>query len=283
MLNPESGLDSLREALAGIDAWGARFAAVSVSSPTGILASHGDTARVLGVASITKLTTAWTVLVALEEGTISLEDPLGPPGSTVAHLLAHAGGWGFDTEEVLAAPGTRRIYSNTGYEALARHLEERAGIPFATYLREAVLEPLGMRSSELRGSAAKDLFASVDDLMLFVEELRRPRLVDPSTAEQACTVRFAGLGGVLPGWGRQDPCDWGYGPEIRGSKAPHWSGTNAPAATLGHFGGSGTFVWLDPDSGIGCVALGDRPFGDWALRVWPAFSDRVRTAAEALV
>lgn len=269
----------LTNALRSIDDWNARFSTAVVSSGTGILATHGDTHKVVRVASLTKLVTAWTVLIAVEEGAVSLSDPLGPPGATVAHLLCHAGGWDFDTTTVLARPGTKRIYSNTGYDALATHVGSATSIRFTDYMAEAVLAPLGMTASELRGSAARELHSNAADMTRFVAELRQPRLLDPSTATMALHVQFPGLAGVLPGWGRHNPCDWGYGPELRGTKSPHWSGSTAASDTLGHFGGTGCFLWLDPGSGLGCVALSDRPFGDWSVRLWPGFSDRVRAAA----
>ncbi|MCZ7630332.1 MAG: beta-lactamase family protein [Microthrixaceae bacterium] len=147
----------LTNALRSIDDWNARFSTAVVSSGTGILATHGDTHKVVRVASLTKLVTAWTVLIAVEEGAVSLSDPLGPPGATVAHLLCHAGGWDFDTTTVLARPGTKRIYSNTGYGALATHVGSATSIRFTDYMAEAVLAPLGMTASELRGSAAREL------------------------------------------------------------------------------------------------------------------------------
>lgn len=63
---------------------------------------------------------------------------------------------------------------------------------------------------------------------------------------------------------------------MRDHKRPHWTGRSNAASTFGHFGGSGTFLWVDPEVGLGCVALTDREFGDWALEVWPSFSDAVR-------
>ena len=83
MLNPESGLDSLREALAGIDAWGARFAAVSVSSPTGILASHGDTTRVL---VLTTFDTDQLVIEALRAGANGFLLKDTPPADIITEL-----------------------------------------------------------------------------------------------------------------------------------------------------------------------------------------------------
>ena len=272
---------AVADALAAVDAWGADFSAAAASTPAGVLAVHGDPTRVLRVASITKLVTARAVLLAAEEGAFELGDPLGPPGSTVAHLLCHAGGYDFDSGEVIAAPGTRRIYSNTGYELLASHVTDTTGIPFADYLAEGVLEPTGMTSSELRGSAAKDLFSNVADMLALLAEYRRSAVLAEPTAAAARTVQMPGLDGVLPGWGSQKPCDWGWGPELKGHKSPHWTGETAPGATLGHFGGSGTLLWLEPASGLGCVALSDREFGDWSVRLWPGFSDAVRSAALA--
>jgi CubicO group peptidase (beta-lactamase class C family) len=236
---------------------------------------RGDTGGVRRVASITKLATSWAVLVAIEEGSVALDDPVGPPGATVAHLLAHASGLDFDTDRVLAAPGVRRIYSNTGYELLGSHVEARTGLSFDTYLTEGVLAPLGMVRSELRGSPAADLHSCVDDLVTLLGELRSPRLVDPSTAKRARTCAFPGLAGVLPGWGRQEPCDWGLGPELRGDKQPHWMGRRCSPATFGHFGGSGTLLWFDPTVDLGCVVFADRAFDEWAVDVWPGQSDAV--------
>jgi len=267
--------------LGAIDGWGASFAAAAVVRGSSPAATHGDACRVVRVASITKLLTAWAALIAVEEGATTLDTPLGPPGSTVRHLLAHAGGYDFDSDTVLAAPGTRRIYSNTGYELLARHIGDATGFEFADYLAEAVLAPLGMGSSELRGSAARDLWSDVEDLLRFAAETRAPTLLHPSTVATALAPTFAELDGVLPGWGTQRRCWWGLGPELKGDKDPHWSGSTASPNTYGHFGGSGTFLWVDPEADLTCVVLTDREFGDWAVRAWPGFSDMVRSTYSA--
>ncbi len=263
------------------DPWDASTEAAAVLRVGAVVERRGDTGGVRRVASITKLATAWAVLVALEEGSVALADPVGPPGATVAHLLAHAGGLDFDTDRVLAAPGTRRIYSNTGYELLGAHVAARTGLSFDTYLTEGVLAPLGMDRSELRGSPAADLHSSIEDLLALLAELRSPRLIDASTAQLARSCAFPGLDGVLPGWGRQEPCDWALGPELRGDKHPHWMGSRCSPATFGHFGGSGTLLWFDPTVDLGCVLFADRPFDDWALDVWPGQSDAVWSAWSA--
>lgn len=271
----------LNDPLAEVGAWGAAFAAAGASRGGRTVGVVGDVTRSVPVASISKLVTAWATLLAVEEGATSLDAPAGPPGSTVGHLLCHAGGYDFDGPTVLAAPGTRRIYSNTGYEVLATHVEGRTGIPFADYAAEGVLGPLGMADSSLRGSPAKDLRSSVADLLLLAAEMRSPSLLHPDTVSDARSPQLPDLDGVLPGWGPQHPCWWGLGPELRGTKSPHWTGATAPPRTFGHFGGSGTLLWVDPVADVACVALTDRTFGPWAVDAWPGFSDRVRAWATA--
>ena len=103
----------------------------------------------------------------------------------------------------------------------------------------------------------------------------RARFVAGETLEEATTVAFPGLVGVLPGFGRQEPNDWGLGFELRDGKSPHWTGARNSPRTFGHFGRAGTFLWADPEVGLACACLTDRPFGDWAIEAWPALSDAV--------
>lgn len=234
----------------------------------------GDAERPFALASVSKLLTAYAALVATEEQTLALDEAAGPPGATVAHLLAHASGLG-PTGELLAAPGTRRIYSNAGFETLAAHLAARSGIAFADYLAEAVLSPLAMGATRLVGSPAYGAEAPLGDLVAFAGELLSPRLLATETLALATSVAFPGLSGVLPGFGRQEHCDWGLGPELRDHKSPHWTGgANAPSS-FGHFGQSGTFLLVDPVAALSVVLLTDRPFGEWAVGGWPALLDAV--------
>lgn len=241
----------------------------------------GEVDRRYPWASVTKLCTTLAVLVATEERTLSLEDPAGPPGSTVAHLLAHASGLAPDEPVVVEAPGRRRIYSNAGFEALAETLESRAEMPFAQYLGEAVFVPLGMWGARLvpGASAAWGVEGGLADLLAMGAELLSPSVISPDTLARACAVAFPGLDGVLPGYGRQHPCDWGLGVEIRNGKRPHWTGTHCDPATFGHFGRSGSFLWIDPVAGVACGALTGREWGPWAADAWPVFSDAVLLGA----
>ena len=267
------------EALRQIDAWQVENAAAAVLGRQGELASRGDRGRAYRLASVTKPMTALATLVAAEEGVVDLDEPAGPPGSTIRHLLAHASGLPFEGDgPPIARPGTRRIYSNTGFEVLAGALGERAEMPFADYLHGAVFEPLGLRA-ELVGSPAAGVHGSLDDLVRFAGELLDPTLVSAETLDEATSVQFPGLAGVLPGVGRYDPLDWGLGFELKDAKPGHWSGSRTSPQAFGHFGGSGTFLWVDPVPGIACACLTDREFGPWALEAWPPLSDAVLAEA----
>jgi CubicO group peptidase (beta-lactamase class C family) len=243
------------------------------------VAERGSRADAQPWAAGTKPVTAYTTLLAVERGVLGLDDPAGPPGATVRHLLAHASGLSFDDETVLSPPARTRIYSNTGYDTLAAVVERAAGRPFAQLVHAWVLDPLGMTGATLAGRPSQAMTGALRDLEAFAFELLVPRLLPAASLAAATTVAFPGLRGVLPGFGAQDPPDWGLGFELRAAKAPHWMGSlNSPRA-FGQFGGSGTFLWVDPDAGIALVALTDRPFGQWATTAWPAFADAVLEAA----
>lgn len=258
--------------------WPVPTAAAAVVKPSGPVAAYGDDRHVFRLASVTKPLVARAAQVAVEEGVFELDTPAGPPGATVRHLLAHASGVAMQSDQLLAAPGTRRIYSNYGFTLLASALQEASGIEFGTYLREAVFEPLGMTDSELVGgvdAAGYGGRSTVADLARFAGELLRPALVSAQLHAEAVSVQFPGLGGVLPGFGSQRPNDWGLGFEIRDGKAPHWTGARNSPATFGHFGQSGTFLWVDPTADLALVVLTDRDFGDWTYPLWPTISDEV--------
>ncbi|MFE2376852.1 serine hydrolase domain-containing protein [Streptomyces sp. NPDC059398] len=264
------------KSLAMTENWPVPAVAAAVVRADGTVAGTvGPTGRRFPLASVTKPLAAYAALMAYEEGAVELDEPAGPPGATVRHLLAHTSGLAFDEDRVMAAPGERRIYSNAGFEALGDHIAAATGIPFAEYLREGVLEPLGMTATSLEGSPAKDGVSTADDLARFAAELQAPRLLDPRTVADATSVVHPGLKGVLPGYGLQNPNDWGLGFEIRNTKSPHWTGSSSSPCTFGHFGQSGTFLWVDPEAGAACAVLTDRDFGPWAVDAWPPFTDAV--------
>lgn len=263
--------------------WPVRTVVAAAVLPDGSVATVGPTEQPFELASLAKMLVGWTALVACEEGTLQLDQPIGQPGCTLRHLLAHAGGYGFDGSEPIAKPGVRRIYSNTGVESAAAALAAAAAMTYAEYQREAVLAPLGMTATELHGSPAHGVRSTAGDLLRFVAELQAPRLISQASADLFHTVQFPGLAGVVPGVGRYDDCPWGLGTEIRGDKQPHWTGRRNSSGTFGHFGGAGTLLWVDPGAHVACLALTDRPFHEWsaeALVLWPALADAL--LAEAL-
>jgi CubicO group peptidase (beta-lactamase class C family) len=271
-------------ALALVEAWpswasGTVSAGVVRVGPAGpeVVDAAGDGSLALPWASVSKLFVALAILVAVEEGTVDLDEAAGPPGSTVRHLLAHASGLAPDEPRPLAAPGRRRIYSNAGFEALADHLAVRAGMAFGDYLAAGVLEPLGVGPGTLAAGAspAWGMAGPLTDLLALGRELLAPTLVSAGTLDAARTVAFPGLAGVVPGFGRYEPCDWGLGFELRDAKQPHWTGATNSPATFGHFGRSGSLLWIDPASGLALASLAGLDFGPWAQRAWPALADAV--------
>lgn len=261
-----------------IGRWDVPHVAAAVVGADGrVVTARGEIDRPFRIASLTKVLTGWAAMIAVEEGIVALDQPAGQPGCTLRHLLAHAGGYSFDGPDPVSRPGRRRIYSNTGVEIAATVVAAAAGMTFADYLTAAVLTPLAMTSSELRGSAASGLWSTARDLAALLAELQRPRLLSAAGAAAVASIQYPELAGIVPGVGRFDPCPWGLGVEIRGHKAPHWTGSANSPATFGHFGGAGTMLWVDPGAGVGLVALTDRRFDDWpdALPSWRSLSDAV--------
>lgn len=267
----------LADELAG---WPVGSAGVLVLDRGGVVGAAGDVTSVRPWASVTKILTAITALQAVADGVTALDEPAGPPGATVRHLLAHASGLAMDSDRRLAEPGRRRIYSNRGIELVAQHVEHRAGRPFPDLLAHGVLSPLGLDRTTLEGSPAHGASGPVTELGRLAQELLRPRALAPELVTLATTIAFPGLGGVLPGFGHHEVNDWGLGLEIRGHKTPHWTSELNAGTTFGHFGQSGSFLWVDPEAAMACVSAGDTIFGPWAAEHWPKLSALVLGHAE---
>lgn len=237
------------------------------------------------VASVTKLMTSLAALVAVEAGSLALDAPVPEAGDgvTVRHLLAHASGLPFEPGGGAKPPGTRRVYSNVGYQLLAGAVAAAVGEPFSRWLDRSVLRPLGMTATRLEAwqgvdeNPAAGAHSTLADLALLASCLldRGAPVIGPELFAESVKVQFPGLAGLVPGLGRFDPCDWGLGPELKDGKSPHWMGARRSPASFGHFGGSGCFLWVDPEAGLAAAAVTDRDFDDgrWAMATWPAWSD----------
>ena len=267
-------------ALDQIDGWDVGAAAAGIVGPDGVLATHGPVDHAFRLASVSKVLAAIAVHIAVEEGTVGLDDDVqdagGPAGATVRHLLAHASGLPPDGERTpLGPPERKRIYSNVGFEVLGDHLAARTSMAVDDYVRAALVDSLDLSSTTIEGSPAHGYSSSVADLAALLIALRAGRLLAPSSIEAMTTPAFPELAGVLPGYGPQDPNPWGLGVEVRGDKEPHWTAPANSPATWGHFGRAGTFLWWDPEAAVGLVVLTDREFGPWAVEAWPALASAV--------
>lgn len=252
-----------------------------VVDPLEALASYGDPREVYEWASVGKLAAAYAMLIAKDRGLVSLDDEVGPPGSTLRHLLAHASGLPFD-HGPNGRVESRRVYSNLGIDLAAEYTASKVGKPFAQWQREVVFEPLGMDTAEMYGKPSRETRGSAIDLAEFARELLNGNLVAPATLAEATSPVFPDLIGVLPGYGRQEPNPFGLGFEIKDHKEPHWTGHNNSPQTFGHFGWAGSFLWVDPQPNIAAVFLGAQPFSETHQEVWPDLSDRITAAYAAL-
>lgn len=266
--------------LRAVDRWPVPSAAVAAAGPDGLIDRHGSFYASGRWASVTKLLTAYATLIACEQQLTNLDERAGPPGSTVRHLLAHASGLPFEGQSPIAPPNRRRIYSNAGFDLLAAHISHRATTPFRDYLQRQILEPLGVEG-ELRGRPSDGFEGTVLGMARFGTELLSPTLVSNEMLKLATTAAFPNLAGTLPGVGRFDPLPWGLGFELKDDKLPHWTGNSNSPATFGHFGGSGSFLWVDPEARLSLCCITGQEFGEWALRLWPELSDQVLVEATA--
>jgi CubicO group peptidase (beta-lactamase class C family) len=293
-------------------------------------AGAGRPESLYALASLTKPLVAAAVMIAIEEGALELDAPaaehLPAYGTesrrsiTARHLLSHASGLpevgprgvrSIDVEPV-CPPATRRIYSNEGYAVLGALLAEATGIPYADYVREAVIEPLGMdaflglpeseharaldvrepglsgsgaalfnsREWRARATAAGGAFATASAYARFVQMLLAggaPLMAQETFAEMSA-VAFPGLAGGIESFQTWDLADWSLGCDVRDAKTPHWTGAATSPATLSHFGASGTLFFAEPAARLGLVCLANRStYSGWPMRpgAWPDLCDAV--------
>lgn len=252
---------------------GSAFQLVRVSDDdTELLASAGVDDVVRPWASVTKMAVAWAVARAVDRGEASLDHPLGPTGSTLAHVLAHASGLGLESNDPTIAVGVRRVYSNVGPELAARLIAGDRDP--AQWLHDELFGPLTMTSTSLEGRVAAGVRGSLRDLVRLGVSWWRADVVDAATRDRFVSPFLVNLRGVVPGFGGFDPCEWGLGPEIHGAKH-HWMGQRFSARSFGHFGQSGALILIEPESGLVLAATAGEPFGPWAQHRWPTWMDEL--------
>lgn len=269
-------MDALRQ----VEEWPVPHGVAALIGPGGLITQHGDLSYRGAWASVSKLFTAFAVLMAIQDRELELSDQYGPEGATVEHLLSHTSGLPFEGAMPIAQPGSKRIYSNRGFDLLGDLITERTGYRFPVYLRLQILEPLGI-DAQLSGRPSQGLDGDIAGLVAFATELIKPTLLDVPLFARAIAVAYPGLSGILPGVGRYERLDWGLGFEIKDGKNPHWTGTLNSPTTFGHFGGSGSFLWVDPTRELALCGLSGRQFGDWAMQAWPQISDSILSSGSS--
>ncbi len=179
-------------------------------------------------------------------------------------------------------------------------------MPCAAYLHEAVLAPLGMDASLGLAPADAPRTARVwqsgrygEDELFNSERFRRDgppqgggfataraygkllscllaggtadggALLAEETVEEMLAPQFGPLPGGVNGVGEWPNLCWGLGFDVRGQREPHWAGPSLGPRTASHFGASGTLAWLDPERGLGLVALANRgSYSGWWREPW---------------
>ncbi len=297
-----------------------------------------DTSTVFRIASMTKSFTALSILQLRDAGNLSLDDlaeryvpelrslkypTSDAPRITIRHLLSHSAGfpednpWGDQqlaaTDEDLArmirtgipfsnVPGVAYEYSNFGFAILGRIVQNVSGVPYARYIKQRVLLPLGMTSTTME---ARDVPAARLAHGYRLQDgnwLEEPALPDGSfgamggmLTSSADLSRWVGL--MLSAWPSRDGAE---SPVLKrsslremqqvtryaGSTAARNAQGNALSMTGGgyayglrvsqnclfnhivaHSGGLPGFGsqmrWL-PEHGVGIVALGNLTYTGWS-------------------
>ncbi|MEO6349909.1 MAG: serine hydrolase domain-containing protein [Candidatus Limnocylindrales bacterium] len=266
------------------------------------------------LASVTKPIFATAFMQLVERGSIGLHDPIqrvlpefaGEPAKskvTAWHLLTHTSGVpdiGPDeirrtrpsavqmTRSTLWAPlryqpGTRWEYCSASFYLLGEMILRVTGVPYVRYLRENVLDPLGMHATfdprrggrpvaavhgvgadnrvirflllrYMAGAAVPGggLFGTLDDLLRFGAATLAPRVegdrhfpLKPETIAEMQRDHLHGqVSGVTEGEERPMHFGLGWGKPTLMRELPGSSGVAS------HGGATGTRLWIDPDAGL---------------------------------
>ncbi len=299
---------------------------------------------VFDLASLTKVVaTATSVMTLVERGLIRLADTVirvlpefGAGGGarediTIEQLLLHRGGFapsdpmdvyfGSPAEifarkyrrPLIAAPGSKFIYSDTGYEVLGELIKKVTGKSVDVYARETVFEPLGMNDTEYRPLVNGRGSGRVPVSRIAPTERKNGRFLrgevhDPRAFAMGGISGHAGLfssaddlalysNAILTGGGKVlsrasvaamtrvrflgDRDIRGLGWDIATAYSSN-RGDLLPIGSFGHTGWTGTSVWIDPTTGLFIVILGNRNHPDGGGNLIPLRS-RVATIAAAAI
>ena len=311
-----------------------------------------DSSSVFRIASMTKSFTALAILQLRDAGKLSLDDPAekyvpelerlrlpssDAPKITIRHLLSHSAGfpednpWGDQqlaaTDDEMArmmtsgipfsnAPGMAYEYSNYGFAILGRIIANVSHMPYARYVQQRILQPLGMSVTTLEAATvpAKRLahgyrrqdnawleekqlpdgaFGSMGGMLTSVYDLGRwvammldawPARDGPergparraSVREMQQVARFSGASAVRDATGMPRLNAGGYGYGLRVAQNCLFNVVVTHSGGLPGFGSQ--MRWL-PDYGVGIVALGNLTYTGWTGVIDQAFEALARTGA----
>jgi CubicO group peptidase (beta-lactamase class C family) len=307
---------------------------------------------VFRIASMTKSFTAMAILKLRDEGKLSLDDPAeryvpelrnltyptsDSPRVTIRHLLSHAEGfpednpWGdrqlADTDAQLTdmlrrgipfsnAPGVAYEYSNYGFAILGRIVSRVSGRPYADYIANAILRPLGMRATTLeRGEVprtklalgyrwedgvwkdepilAHGSFGAMGGMLTTVPDLATYVGVflsawPPRDGAETAPIRRASLREMQQVWrpapgavmrdssGQLQMNIGGYAFGLRVSQTCAFRHVVAHSGGLPGYGSQ--MRWL-PEYGVGVIAFGNLRYTGWARAIDDAIDALARTGA----
>ena len=310
------------------------------------------TDTVFRIASMTKSFTAISILKLRDEGKLSLDDPAekyvpelqrlvyptsDSPKITIRHLLSHAEGfpednpWGdrqlADTDEQLSqmlrggipfshAPGIAYEYSNYGFAILGRIVSKVSGMPYADYVQQSVLKPLGMTSTTLEPSSVPrgklalgyrwedeqwkaepilphGAFGSMGGMLTTVPDLSKYvgaflQAWPPHDGAESSPIRRSSLREMQHVWqpaaasvsrnasGETQLTSGGYGFGLRISQTCEFPLVVAHSGGLPGYGSQ--MRWL-PDYGVGIVAFGNLRYTGWGTPIDNAIAALSATGA----
>jgi CubicO group peptidase (beta-lactamase class C family) len=312
-----------------------------------------DSVSVFRIASMTKSFTALSILKLRDEGKLALDDPAekyvpeltglaypttDSPRLTIRHLLSHAEGfpednpWGDQqldaTDDQMAAmmrsgipfsnpPGIAYEYSNYGFAILGRIVASVSGQPYADYLRQNILVPLGMTSTTMQAAnvpadrlalgyrwedeqwknepplpdgafgSMGGMLTSIDDLARWVGFLMAA--YPPRSDPEAGPVKRSSVREMQELWrsspsrvtraGADSTLTLNSGGYGFGLRISQNCDFGHVVAHSGGLPGYGSQMrWL-PDRGVGIIALGNLTYTAWTNVITEAFAAMARTGA----
>lgn len=262
------------------------------------------------LASLTKaLCTAIVAHFALQEGHLSLDDrvpsAISLSQATLRDLLRHTSGlpaWLPIFEDARSADdpagaaraafaavqaetvGTPR-YSDVGYIALGRWLEEAMGAPLEALFERIVAEPLGLRRTGFRVEMPERALSAATEWCPWRGATLSGIVHDENAQVLGGVAGHAGLFGTAAEVGKIGRSLLGFGPRILDSETiarmwdrsqmlaegTHTLGWDTPSGkfssagdrmsrteTVGHLGFTGTSIWLDRSRDLSVVLLTNR-------------------------